>query len=104
MTGIDFGGSSLLPIYKDMARFLMHMGRRCLIPSGETWMGVDQMGAHAFRDSFNLSDLEFNVILPFMLGIEALLRVEILELPASRIKRAERGYRRLLKDLQTKAS
>ena len=100
LTGIDFGGSSRLPIYKDMARFLMHMGRRGLIPSGDRWMGVDRQGAQAFRDAFDLSDEEFTVFLPFMLGVEALIRVEIPELPTSRIKRAERMYKALLQDLR----
>ena len=99
VNGIDFGGSSRLPIYKDMSRFLMHMGRRCLIPSGQDWMGVDAMVVAEFVRAFALDEAEQRLILPFMLGIEALVRVETPTLPASRIKRAERMYRRLHRDL-----
>ncbi|QYX55393.1 aminoglycoside phosphotransferase family protein [Roseovarius sp. SCSIO 43702] len=101
LTGIDIGGSSSLPIYKDMARFLMHMGRRDIDVSGAWWMGVDRSIARAFGDAFDLSDFETDVVLPFFLGVEALIRVESDSLPSSRIKRAERMYRRLLADLET---
>jgi len=33
LTGIDTGGSARLPVCKDIARFLVHMGRRGMIPS-----------------------------------------------------------------------
>ena len=103
LTGIDFGGSSRLPIYKDMARFLMHMGRRRLIPSETSWMGVDAAAAQAMADAFGLDGTERGVILPFMLGVEALIRVESTELPRSRVKRAERMYRALLRGLAAAA-
>ena len=103
LTGIDIGGSSYLPIYKDMARFLMHMGRRDITLSGDWWMGVDRAGAYAFRDAFALDEFEFGTVFPFMLGVEALIRVETQQLPPTRIKRAERMYRRLLKDLSHRA-
>ena len=99
LVGIDTGGSARMPIYKDMARFLMHMGRRDITLSGDWWMGVDRAGAYAFRDAFALDEFEFGTVFPFMLGVEALIRVETQQLPSTRIKRAERMYRRLLKDL-----
>lgn len=88
LTGIDLGGSATIPIYKDMARFLMHMGRRGLIPSGEMRFGVDARGIAAFSEAFALSDAERELILPFMLGIEALIRVEHDGIKRGRVRRA----------------
>ena len=88
LTGIDIGGSNAMPIYKDMARFLMHMGRRGLIPSGQARFGVDARGIDAFADAFSLSDHEQHLVLPFLLGCEALLRVEHAGIKRSRVKRA----------------
>ncbi|WP_336097298.1 phosphotransferase [Roseovarius sp. CH_XMU1461] len=99
LSGIDFGGSHRLPIYKDMARFLMHLGRRGLLPSGARWMGVDAALAQAFKTSFELSPFEAEILLPFFLGVEALLRVENRNLPDRRIRAARRMYEELLSDL-----
>lgn len=100
LTGIDFGGSHRLPIYKDMARCLMHLGRRGILPSGQSWMGVDARLADAFVDAFQLGPEERGTILPFFLGVEAILRVERRDLPARRLSRARQMYERLLSDLQ----
>lgn len=100
LTGIDLGGSAMLPIYKDMARFLMHMGRRGLLPSGQAHFGVDREGFDAFAQAFALSDWERDVALPFMLGIEALIRVEGPQMSRSRINRAARMYDLLIPDLR----
>lgn len=100
LTGIDTGGSARTPIYKDIARFLMHMGRRGMIPSGQRYLGVDRVGLNAFADRFCMSNTERQVILPFMLGVEALIRVETPALSGSRIRRARRMSAALLKDLQ----
>lgn len=100
MTAIDIGGSSRMPIYKDMARFLVHMGRRRMIPSGEECLGVDRAGLMAFARAFDLNAAERGLFLPFMIGFEALIRVETPALPTSRIRRAERMYRAMLPDLR----
>jgi len=99
LTGIDNGGSASMPIYKDMARFLMHMGRRGLIPSGRARFGVDLEGIEAFSDAFDLTQHEREVVLPFFLGCEALLRVENPGMKRGRIKRAAQMYDKLNADL-----
>ncbi|MFK7941158.1 MAG: phosphotransferase family protein [Roseovarius sp.] len=99
LTGIDVGGSAAIPIYKDMARFLMHMGRRGLIPSGQTRFGVDANGIDAFAASFELNAHERDLVLPFMLGCEALLRVEHKGIKRGRVRRAVDMTEKLLADL-----
>lgn len=101
LTGIDLGGSATIPIYKDMARFLMHMGRRGLIPSGEARFGVDARGIDAFAGAFSLSAQERDLILPFMLGVEALIRVEHAGIKRGRVRRAAEMSDRLIADLGT---
>ena len=100
LTGIDTGGSAKLPIYKDMARFLSHMGRRALVPSGSQRFGVDAVGFDAFADAFSLDDRERGIWLPFMIGIEALIRVESKSLSRSRIRRSKQFCETLLDDLR----
>ncbi len=99
LTGIDTGGSGRMPIYKDMARFLMHMGRRGVVPSGRRVLGVDGAGLDAFTEVFALTEAERRLILPFMLGVEALIRVETPSLSDSRVRRARTMYAALLDDL-----
>lgn len=100
LTGIDTGGSAKLPIYKDMARFLSHMARRGLIPSGQERFGVDAQGLDAFADAFSLDAVERTVWLPFMLGVEVLIRIEAKTLPARRVRKAATFYDRLLEGLR----
>ncbi|MEL7279489.1 MAG: phosphotransferase [Pseudomonadota bacterium] len=99
LTGIDTGGSAKLPIYKDMARFLTHMGRRGLHPSGEVRFGVDRGTFDLFAQVFDLDEAEREIWLPFMIGIEALLRSETPDLTRSRLRRAQRFYEALVEDL-----
>ncbi|WP_422001371.1 phosphotransferase [Roseovarius mucosus] len=99
LTGIDTGGSGRLPVCKDIARFLVHMGRRGMIPSGRRYLGVDAEGLEVFAEVFALTEIERNLWLPFFIGIEALIRVETRALKHSRIKRAEEMYGLLLDDL-----
>lgn len=99
LTGIDIGGSARMPVCKDIARFLVHMGRRGMIPSGLRQLGVDQVGIAAFADAFALSSVERGLWLPFFIGCEALIRVENKSLKKGRIKRAEEMYRALRDDL-----
>ncbi len=103
LTGIDCSGSLHAPIYKDMARFLMHMGRRGMVPSGNMRFGVDASGIVAFSDIFALGKDERELILPFFLGVEALMRAESRALPASRIRRAIDMSEALLEDLRNLA-
>ena len=100
LTGIDIGGSMRMPIYKDMARFLVHMARRRLLPSGRTYLGVDLKGIEAFHLAFDMTKQERELTLPFFIAFEALIRVEILDLPPSRIKRAEEMYKDMLPGLK----
>jgi Ser/Thr protein kinase RdoA (MazF antagonist) len=99
MTGIDTGGSGRMPIYKDIARFAMHMGRRGVIPSGRRMLGVDGALLDAFTDAFAMTEAERRCILPFMLGVDALLRVETRALSKSRIRRAGEMYEALIEDM-----
>ncbi|MEL7258289.1 MAG: phosphotransferase [Pseudomonadota bacterium] len=100
LTGIDCGGSLPSPIYKDIARFLMHMGRRGMIPSGKMRLGVDAEGIDAFAETFAMGETERKMILPFFLGVEALMRAETRDLAASRIRRAKDMSEALLEDLK----
>ncbi|MEM7731690.1 MAG: phosphotransferase [Pseudomonadota bacterium] len=100
VTGIDTGGSAKLPIYKDMARFLTHMGRRGMHPTGAARFGVDAGTFDLFADVFDLDAPEREVWLPFMIGIEAMLKLETNTLSRGRLRRAESFYEALLADLQ----
>jgi Ser/Thr protein kinase RdoA (MazF antagonist) len=100
LTGIDTGGSARLPVYKDMARFLAHMGRRGLVPSRSRQFGVDRAGLDAFAAAFELDGVERGLALPFMIGIEALIRVESSALTRARLRHAEAFYEALLTDLR----
>ncbi|WP_297778484.1 phosphotransferase [uncultured Roseovarius sp.] len=99
LTGIDTGGSGRMPVCKDIARFLVHMGRRGMIPSGRRYLGVDAEGLEVFADVFALTEIERWLWLPFFIGVEALIRVENRTLKSSRIRRAEEMYALLLEDL-----
>ncbi|MEM6578610.1 MAG: phosphotransferase [Pseudomonadota bacterium] len=99
LTGIDCGGSRRMPIYKDMARFLMHMGRRGMIPSGDRYLGVDRTGIDAFAEVFDLTEKERRLYLPFFIAVEALLRVETRDLSKARIRHACEMTEALLSDI-----
>lgn len=99
LVGIDTGGSARMPIYKDMARFLVHMGRRDMLPSGKARLGVDAIGLATMEEVFGLNAFERRFALPFMIGCEVLLRVETRQLSSSRIRRAEAMYAAFRDDL-----
>lgn len=99
LTGIDTGGSGRMPVLKDIARFLMHMARRGVCPSGRMWCGVDEGMRDAFVEAFALTEAERRLVLPFFLGVEALIRVETEALRPRRIRIAERVYGALRDDL-----
>ena len=100
LTGIDTGGSVRMPVLKDIARFLMHMARRGVAPSGQTWCGVDAGMRDAFVQAFALTEVERRLVLPFFLGVEALIRVETEALHPQRLRLAERVYGALRNDLE----
>ncbi|WP_299842746.1 phosphotransferase [uncultured Roseovarius sp.] len=100
LTAVDTGGSSKLPIYKDMARFLVHLARRDMYLSDEIRFGVDQQGIIAFAHAFDLTDTEESMILPFMIGIETLIRVEAKSLSPARVKKALAMSEAMLDDLR----
>ncbi|MDZ7710530.1 MAG: phosphotransferase [Roseovarius sp.] len=101
LTGIDTGASGRMPVVKDIARFLMHMARRGVVPSGQTWCGVDAGMRDAFVEAFALTEAERRLVLPFFLGFEALIRVETRALRPRRLRLAERVYGALRDDLAT---
>lgn len=99
LTGIDLGGSARLPVCKDIARFLAHMGRRGMIPSGTRSFGVDAGGIAAFTDAFALTETERQRTLPFFIGVEALIRVEKPGMSRARLRHALVMYEALRSDL-----
>jgi Ser/Thr protein kinase RdoA (MazF antagonist) len=99
LTGIDTGASAQMPVCRDIARFLMHLARRGIAPSGQTWCGADAALAAAFTDAFALTKFEQRVVLPFFLGIDALARVETEGLKRRRLRLAEAAYAALRDDL-----
>lgn len=99
LTGIDTGASARLPVCKDIARFLVHMGRRGLIPSGRRHLGVDAAGMEIFAEVFDLTGTERRLWLPFFIGVEALIRVEHKGMKPGRIRRAGEMYAALGADL-----
>ncbi|MFO7758544.1 MAG: phosphotransferase [Roseovarius sp.] len=104
LTGIDLGGSARLPVCKDIARFLAHMGRRGLLPSGTRSFGVDAAGITAFVETFFLTETERQRTLPFFIGIEALIRVENPGMPRARLRHAQMMHEALCADLSAASS
>jgi hypothetical protein len=100
LTGIDTGGSAQLAFYKDVARFLTHMGRRGLTADGGTRYGVCAKGLAAFEQVFALDEAERRLFLPFFFGIEALVRVEARFFSMGRLRRSKAFYEALLADLR----
>lgn len=99
LTGIDTGGSARLPVCKDIARFLVHMGRRGMIPSGRRRLGVDACGLDIFSEVFCLTETERRFWLPFFIGVEALIRVERKGIKKGRLQHAAAMYATLAEDL-----
>lgn len=100
LTGIDIGGSAMLPIYKDMVRCLVHLARRN-IGQGVAEFGVDQALTRAFCDVFELTPQERQVMLPFFLCFECLAKVETRQTPKWRIDAAQTLYEGLIKGLKS---
>lgn len=100
LTGIDLGGSNRTPIYRDMARFLTHMARRGMVPSGQRRFGVDAVAFDAFVNAFDLSPAEATLHLPYLICYETLVRVEHPDMPAARIRHGVALAETLLEDLR----
>ena len=98
LTGIDIGGSAYLPIYKDMARTAVHLSRREILNGYASEMGVNANLLAAFDDSFELTEFERQVALPFFIGFECLIKVEQPNAPNWRIEATERFYDKFLAD------
>lgn len=99
LIGIDIGGSDRIPIYKDMARFMVHMARRNVLPSGRRRHGVDGATFEEFAVVFGLNGTEIELFLPFMIGFEILFRVEQKQLDARRVGYAEQLTTSWLEDV-----
>ena len=98
--GIDIGGPGRLPIYKDMARAMTHMTRRIGALSGQRHFGVDAKSYQVFVNTFDLSNPERELFLPFMIAFESLIRVERPEMPETRLTLAHEMAESLLGDLK----
>lgn len=88
LVGIDIGGSDRIPLYKDMARFLVHLARRGAPPSGRRRYGVDAALFEEFAVVFEMNGTEMGLFLPFMIGFEILFRVEQKDIDEDRLEKA----------------
>ena len=99
LVGIDTGGSAKLPIYRDIARLLAQSGRHGILPGTERYLGVSRASIQAFSQAFSFNQPEENLILPFMLGCEAILRVEPVTISSTRLNYSVNMYHSLAHDL-----
>lgn len=100
VTAIDLGATNHAPLYKDIARALVHMARRGMLPSGSRRFGVDAAAFEAFTKRFEFSDQEENGFLPYFICFEALIKVEHPNMPQARLDHAEAMSNALLDDLK----
>ncbi|MHC9235755.1 aminoglycoside phosphotransferase family protein [Pseudooceanicola sp. 502str34] len=100
LTGIDLGGSRRAPIYRDIARFLTHMARRGMLPSGQRRFGVDAAAYEAFTTAFAMDEEEATRILPYLICYECLVRVEHPDMSRDRITHARTMAEGLFDDLR----
>lgn len=96
LTGIDTGGSAFLPVYKDMARSLVHLARRNVFAAAARQFGVDAAGIAAYTRAFALTQAEVTHALRFFLGFECLIKTERPDMPDWRLAAAHRLYDGLL--------
>ena len=75
LTGFDLGGSGRPPMAKDIARALVHMARRDVLPTGDRIFGMDAGAFDALAAV--LPEEDQALALPFCLGVDALARVEL---------------------------
>lgn len=100
LTGIDTGGSSIAPIYKDIARSLTHMARRGLYFGPKRHFGMDALAFDAMADAMHLNETERTLFLPYLICFETLFRVEHPDMPSHRVQHAIDMAQNLLRDLR----
>jgi Ser/Thr protein kinase RdoA (MazF antagonist) len=88
LVGIDIGGLDRIPLYKDMARFLVHLAKRGPVASGRRRYGVDAALYEEFAVVFQMNGAELSQFLPFMIGFEILFRVEQKNIDDERLENA----------------
>ncbi len=98
--GIDLGAGLRAPVYRDVARFLVHAARRDMLPGRRRHFGVDAEGFDAFADAFRMTERERTLYLPFFITFETLIRVEHPRMPARRIAHTRAMSDALLEDLR----
>ncbi len=76
LTGLDLGSSFLMPIYRDIARYLIYNARRHMWAGDGRRYGVDGAAIDAFADAFAMSADEKRYFIPYMIAVETLTRVE----------------------------
>lgn len=100
LTGIDLGGTGHAPLYKDIARALVHMARRGMLPSGKRRFGVDEEAFQAYAETFSLTETEANGFLAYFIAYETLIKVEHPEMPRARLDHALEMTEALFADLK----
>ncbi len=100
VTGFDLGGTNHAPLYKDMARALVHMARRGMVPSGKRRFGVDAAAFEHYVQRFELIDVEENGFLPYFICFEALIKIEHPDMPKQRIEHALEMSEALFADMK----
>ncbi|MCV2892508.1 aminoglycoside phosphotransferase family protein [Lentibacter sp. XHP0401] len=100
LTGLDLGATNHAPLYKDIARALVHMARRGMLPSGSRRFGVDADAFETFSARFELNDQEKHGYLPYFICFETLIKVEHPKMPQARIDHAMAMSKALLEDLK----
>lgn len=100
LTGIDLGATNHAPLYKDIARALVHMARRGMLPSGARRFGVDAQAFETFSTRFELSEAEKHGFLPYFIAFETLIKVEHPEMPQARLDHALEMSEALVNDLK----
>ncbi len=100
LTGIDLGGSAIAPIYRDMARFMVHMATRGARTAGTPVMGIDCAALNTFADVFEMSDVDREVSLPVMIAYEWLIRISASAGDETKIDLAAERYEALLEGLR----
>ncbi|WP_439110911.1 phosphotransferase [Lentibacter sp.] len=100
LTGIDLGATNHAPLYKDIARALVHMARRGMLPSGARRFGVDAQAFETFSARFELSEDETHGFLPYFIAFETLIKVEHPEMPQARLDHALEMSEALVSDLK----
>lgn len=100
LTGLDLGSSFLMPIYRDIARYLIYNARRHLWTGDTHRYGVDEASIDAFARAFSMSDDERDLFIPYMIAVETLTRVESKNEVTTRLNNSIELAERLFEDLR----